>query len=117
MSKINNFIMDDDNMEMNNNNIIESSYVELNNIMDNWCNIYEENFSGGKMRGDRGDDIENFVKNIIHKMSDVYKVNVYAVKGNNDKKELVLHHNNKTIKKDHQVDIHCLLYTSDAADE
>lgn len=88
------------------NNIIESSYAELNNIMDKWCNNYDENYSGGKMRGDRGEDIENFVKNIVHMFKDLYKVNVYAVKGSNDKKVLTLNHNDKIIKKDHQVDIH-----------
>jgi hypothetical protein len=86
--------------------IIESSYSELNNIMDNWCKKHEDNYSGGKMRGDRGEDIETFVKNIIHMIGDLYKVNVCAVKGTTDKKELVLNHNDKTIKKDHQVDIH-----------
>jgi len=87
-------------------NIIESSYIELNNIMDNWCKNYEDNFSGGKMRGDRGDDIENFVKKTILSFSHLYNVNVYAIKGMNDKKELLLKHNDKTIRKDHQVDIH-----------
>jgi hypothetical protein len=88
--------------------IIENSYIELNNIMDNWCNIYddEDKYTGGKMRGDRGNDIEHFCKNIIQKFSDLYKVNVYAVKGSNDKKELSCMYQNQTIKKTHQVDIH-----------
>jgi hypothetical protein len=47
-------------------NIIEKSYIELNNVMDNWCKNYDENFSGGKMRGDRGEHIENFVKNVVN---------------------------------------------------
>lgn len=88
------------------NSIIENSYNELNIIMENWCKCYDENFSGGKMRGDRGDDIENFVKNVINMFVTTYDIKVDALKGSNDKKELVLHHNNKIIKKDHQVDIH-----------
>jgi hypothetical protein len=88
------------------NMIIENSYNELNIIMENWCKCYDENFSGGKMRGDRGDDIENFVKNVINMFVTTYDIKVDALKGTNDKKELVLHHNNKIIKKDHQVDIH-----------
>jgi hypothetical protein len=88
------------------NNIIEHSYNELNSIMENWCKCYDENFSGGKMRGDRGDDIENFVKNVIKMFVTTYGIRVDALKGSNDKKELVLNHNNKIIKKDHQVDIH-----------
>lgn len=88
--------------------IIENSYIELNNIMNNWCYIYddEDNYTGGKMRGDRGNDIEQFCKNIIQKFSDLYKVNVYALKGSNDKKELSCIYQNQTIKKTHQVDIH-----------
>ena len=74
--------------------------------MDNWCKNYEENVSGGRMRYDRGDDIENFVKNTINMFNKIYKVNVYAIKGINDKKKLVLHHKDKIIHKYHQVDIH-----------
>jgi len=87
-------------------NIIQTSYAELENIMDGWCKNHEENFSGGKMRGDRGEDIETFVKNVIHMFKNVYGVNVYAVKGSHDKKELSLTYNDKKITKDHQVDIH-----------
>jgi hypothetical protein len=88
------------------NAIIEESYVELNDIMDGWCKTYDENFSGGKMRGDRGVDIENYVKNVIHKFKTKFNINVKALKGDNDKKELSLKHNNLIIKKEHQVDIH-----------
>ena len=42
------------------NNIVEQCYNELNNIMDNWCKNHEENYNGGKMRGDR----ENILKNL-----------------------------------------------------
>jgi hypothetical protein len=86
--------------------IIENSYIELNNIMNNWCNNYEESFSGGKMRHDRGDDIENFCKNIIKMFGELYNLNIYAIKGKNDKKELSLNHKENIIKKEHQVDIH-----------
>ena len=98
----------DDGDEVNNVDIIyKHSYAELNNIMDNWCKCYDaENFSGGKMRGDRGVEIEQLVINIIEKFGDVYKLNIRAVKGSKDKKELVLNHSGKIIKKDHQVDIH-----------
>lgn len=85
-------------------NIIESSYTELNNMMDSCCKNYEANFSGGEMRGYRGDQIENYVKNVIHMFRNLYGVNVYALKGSNDKKELKIP--GTEIKKDHQVDIH-----------
>jgi hypothetical protein len=46
------------------------------------------------------------VKNVIKMFVTTYGIRVDALKGSNDKKELVLNHNNKIIKKDHQVDIH-----------
>lgn len=87
-------------------NIIERAFVELHNMTDNWCNNCDDNFSGGKMRSDRGDDIENFTRNIINMFRDIYNVNVRAVKGSDDKKKLLLQHKDRTIVKDHQVDIH-----------
>ena len=90
-------------------NIIEKSYIELNNIMDNWCKNYEENVSGGKMRWDRGDYIEKFVNFVVNMFNSEYNVNVYAVKGTTDKKELIL--SGTKIKKKHQVDIH--IYKND----
>ena len=99
------------NSETHLTGVIENSYTELNSIMDNWCKNFEDNCSGGKMRGDRGEDIENFVKNIIQNLSDVYKVNIRAIKGTNDKKQLLLNYKDQIIKKDHQVDIH--LYKED----
>jgi hypothetical protein len=93
---------EDNNMNI----IIEKSYTELNNIMNNWCKCYEDNFNGGQMRNDRGEDIETFCKKVIQMFGDLYKVNVYAVKGTDDNKELVLNQNDQIIKKSHQVDIH-----------
>lgn len=87
-------------------NIIEKSCVELNNIMDKWCNNYEENYSGGKMRGDRGKDIENFIFYVIELFRDLYNINVVAKKGTADKKSLLLNYKNQIIQKEHQVDLH-----------
>lgn len=95
-------LIKDDNIEI----IFENFYKELNNIMDNWCKCYEERFSEGKMRKNRGDDIEFFCKKIITMFNELYKVNVYAVKGINDKKKLLINYKDQTIKKDHQVDLH-----------
>jgi hypothetical protein len=92
-------------------NIIETSEIELNNIIDKWCHNYELNYNGGKMRYDRGNDIEIFCKNIITKINNLYKLNAYAIKGNDDKKELSLHHKDNIIIKQHQVDIH--IYKND----
>lgn len=85
-------------------NIVEKSYNELNNIMDNWCKNHEENCSGGKMRGDRGEHIEKFVKFVVNMFSSEYNINIYTVKGTDDKKKLIIP--GTKIEKDHQVDIH-----------
>jgi hypothetical protein len=100
-------IIEEDNAKID--NIVENSYIELNNIMNNWCKNYDENFSGGKMRGDRGEDIENFVKFVINMFISEYDLNACAVKGTDDKKELKIP--GTEIKKDHQVDIH--IYKND----
>lgn len=86
--------------------IIKKSYDELNNVMNRWCKNYEENNSGGKMRGNRGVDIENFVKFVIELFKELYNINIIAIKGINDKKDLIINYGDKIIKKEHQVDIH-----------
>jgi len=82
---------------------------ELSCIMDKWCENHSENYSGGKMRGDRGADIEVFVRNTINNIGTELSKNLVAVKGSSDKKELKLLVGDKEIKKDHQVDIHVYL--------
>jgi hypothetical protein len=88
------------------NDIVKKSFDELNNIMNTWCKNYENEFSGGKMRNDRGEDVENFVKYVIQTISDQYKLNIQIIKGKNDKKKLTIKHKNKLIEKNHQVDLH-----------
>ena len=67
--------------------IISGSYEELNSVMEKWCKEHDGNCSGGKMRYIRGDDIETFCRNVVQRFKDVYGVNVYALKGANDKKQ------------------------------
>jgi hypothetical protein len=93
---------EDDNIKI----IIDKADNKLTTIMENWCNCTDENYAGGKMRGMRGDDVENFTKEIIKDIGETFKVDVRAIKGSSDKKQLLINHNNKVIKKDHQVDIH-----------
>lgn len=88
------------------NTIINYSRSELTKLMDTWCKTYEDNFTGGKMRGDRGEGLENYVKSVIYMFGETYGLNIRAIKGINDKKELSIQHNGQTVKKDHQVDIH-----------
>jgi len=88
------------------NIIINNSYNKLTNILKKWCNSNKNNFNAGQMRANRGDDIENYVKYIINLFSKLFNINIKCIKGNNDKKELIIKNNKKIIKKNHQVDIH-----------
>jgi hypothetical protein len=89
--------------------IIEKSYNELEKIMDIWCKKCDDKITGGKMRGDRGEYIEKYVKNVINMFEKEYCINVKAIRGSDDKKELKIPETE--IKKDHQVDIH--IYKND----
>lgn len=89
--------------------IRNKAFQELTGIMDKWCESYSSNYTGGKMRGDRGADIEVFVRNTINTIAAEVSKNLLAVKGSSDKKELKLMVGEKEIKKDHQVDIHIYL--------
>ena len=77
-------------------------YKELNDIVEKWCNNYENNYSGGKMRQIRGADIEAFVQSCINKIRDKYDDTIRCITGSADKKTLLL----SDITKQHQVDIH-----------
>ena len=85
-------------------NIIKKSYDKLNNIIDNWCDNFDNNLNEGKMRECRGNNIENFIKYVIELFNNIEGNNIYAIKGTDDKKELRIPGTN--IKKYHQVDIH-----------
>ena len=89
--------------------IREKAVNDMSEIMDKWCENYSENFSGGKMRGDRGADIELFVRNMINRIGFDLSRNLVAIKGSSDKKQLKIQFGEKEIKKDHQVDIHIYL--------
>jgi len=87
----------------------EEATTELQCVMDEWCNTYSNNFSGGKMRNDRGDGIETYVRNLINKLGRLLNVDLVAKRGNDDKKDLVIDLQDKQIKKKHQVDVHIYL--------
>lgn len=78
--------------------------TKLEAIMDGWCTNYEGGCTGGKMRGDRGEEIETFVKDIIHLLGQTLQLNLVAKKGSDDKKVCRIYE--KNIQKNHQVDIH-----------
>jgi hypothetical protein len=86
--------------------VIDNATVDLNTMMDGWCEKNEEKCSGGNMRCIRGENIENLVKKTVKNIQDTYGMNVYAVKGSDDKKQLSVNYNDQIIKKDHQVDMH-----------
>lgn len=84
--------------------IKKNALHDLQTIMDTWCTMNEEGCKGGKMRGTRGEDIETFVRSLIHKIGTTFQKNIYARKGTDDKKLCSIKDTN--IKKDHQVDVH-----------
>jgi hypothetical protein len=87
--------------------IINESYRELNDIMENWCKSYEAKCSGGTLRQVRGEDIETFVKGVITRFKEKFNINVLALTGSDDKKKLKrLNKNNREVSKLHQVDVH-----------
>ncbi len=118
MSDIDNIINQLSNLDITNNEnieeeknenieeIVKTLNIELNNILEKWCNKHSNNCSGGEMRSNRGGDIEEFVKKCIDIISLKFNVNIKAYKGVNDKKNLSFIYNNKNICKEHQVDIH-----------
>ena len=112
ISLIENLSIDDDKHQstttFNNKvkTIVDRSYESMNKIMDKWCEDYDSNFSGGKMRGCRGEHIEQFVREVVFSIKHVFDVDVTAIKGDKDKKTLTLQHDGSPLTKDHQVDIH-----------
>lgn len=101
-------------MEKNNDkqlkDIIKDNAInQLNIIMDNWCKNYNNNCTGGKMRGDRGDDIEKYTIDVINNIGKIFKINLIAINGNKDKKDLKIIIKDKEFIKKHQVDIHIYL--------
>lgn len=91
-------------------NVIRSANIELYNIMDEWCKSNATGCSGGEMREKRGNDIELFVRNTINNIGELLNINLYALCGNDDKKDLIIDlSNGKKIIKQHQVDVHIYL--------
>ena len=76
-------------------NIIQSTEIELNKIIDEWCNLNDNtSCSGGKMREKRGSDIETFVCMTINKIGELLNIDLKSLCGNYDKKELVINLSN-----------------------
>lgn len=86
--------------------------TELQTLMNKWCTLYETEYSGGSMRSSRGNDIEEFVIKLVHKIGTEKNVNLVAKNGKFDKKECKVILPTKEIKKDHQVDVHVYLNNS-----
>ena len=81
--------------------------ARLDLVMDKWCQEHEdERFSGGKMRGARGEEIERFVRDAVHTIGETYDLNLRAIKGDKDKKVLSIERDGTTLTKAHQVDVH-----------
>ena len=89
--------------------IKDNAINQLNIIMDNWCKNYNNNYTGGKMRCERGNDIEKYTIDVINNIGKILKINLIAINGNKDKKDLKIITKDKEFIKKHQVDIHIYL--------
>ena len=89
--------------------LVKDAIIDLERIMENWCESFSNHCTGGEMRGYRGADTELFVMNLINNIGKHSNRNFIAKKGSEDKKELKLNVDGKEVKKQHQVDIHIYL--------
>lgn len=84
--------------------VLESAELRMNKMMDEWCNMFAANCSGGEMRYDRGNNIETFVSETINDIGKTMNVDFVSKCGATDKKELKIP--GTEIMKKHQVDVH-----------
>ena len=81
--------------------------TRLEGVIDKWCQDHDdEQFSGGKMRGARGEEIERFVRDAVHTIGATYGMDLRAIKGDKDKKVLSIERDGAELTKAHQVDVH-----------
>ena len=88
-------------------NAVQSAEMELSVMMDEWGKLNANGCSGGEMRNKRGADIELFVRTSINKIGELLNVDLHALCGNSDKKDLIINRpDGKQQIKQHQVDVH-----------
>jgi hypothetical protein len=80
--------------------VVNEMVFKLEEITGKWVDSHSNNYTGGKMRSDRGEDIETFVRNCIEFIAKNEGINLVAKRGTSDMKVLSIN----DIKKDHQVD-------------
>jgi len=85
--------------------VVNEMIFKLDEIMKKWSDTHSNNYTGGKMRCDRGEDIETFVRHCIEFIAENEGINLVAKRGETDFKVLTINE----VKKDHQVDIHVYL--------
>ena len=90
--------------------VIQESAIEIDNMIDEWCKSNANGCSGGEMRDKRGSDIEKFVRATVNKIGKLSNINLRALRGQDDKKDLTIDlPNGKKLTKQHQVDVHIYL--------
>lgn len=82
--------------------VLIEAYAHLEEIMNKWTESHHCDFTGGKMRSSRGNDIESFICYCVDFIANHEDINLVAKKGMFDKKTIEINE----IKKDHQIDIH-----------
>ena len=98
-------------MDARKQKIIDDCETQIYNLVEGWSVAHTTGCLGGKMRELRGSGIEAFVINTINSIGELYKIDLTAVCGDDDKKDLVivLPGGQGTICKKHQVDVHIYL--------
>jgi hypothetical protein len=109
---INNLIVND-NKTIRRDKLIDklTNYFALkyDEMVYEWINNNKKGITGGEMRQNRGDAVENYVKNIINTIGKKTNKKLIALKGSESKIKISLMIDNIEIKKEHQVDIHIFL--------
>ena len=99
--------MEQEEQNLRKERIISDCEVEIYKLLECWGVAHSAGCDGGKMRELRGSSIETFVMKTINDIGKLYKVDLTAVCGDDDKKDLIIDLPNGTqLRKKHQVDIH-----------
>jgi len=98
-------------MDTHKQKIIDDCETQIYSLVEGWNIAHTTGCVGGKMRELRGSSIETFVINTINSIGKIYEIDLTAVCGDDDKKDLVIHlpDGQGTICKKHQVDVHIYL--------
>lgn len=91
------------------NELTDYFALKYDEMVYEWINNNNKGITGEEMRQNRGDAVENYVKNIINIIGKKTNKKLIAMKGSESKIKISSIIDNIEIKKEHQVDIHIFL--------